>query len=160
MCPVTSGRILTFPTRRPGDLVTTFLFHFSALSVIPFWAAMILFPRAPLTAKLVASPFIVLPAALCYLALAAPHASELVRIFAAPSPESLASVMASPWAASMFWAYAGAFDLFVGRWIHLDAREQQIRHAFVAPILFVCVLFGPLAFTLYAIVRAMHARRR
>jgi hypothetical protein len=138
-----------------------FLFHFSALSVLPFWAAMILFPRARWTEKLVASPFIGLPAALCYLALAAPHAPELVKMFAPspPSPESLAVVMGQPWAASMFWAYAGAFDLFVGRWIHLDARERGLPHAVVGPILLVCVFFGPLAFVLYAIARAVHVKR-
>jgi Domain of unknown function (DUF4281) len=135
------------------------LFHASALSVLPFWAAMILFPRARLTARLVASPWIALPAALCYLALAAPHARELAGVFASPSPESLAVVMGQPWAASMFWAYAGAFDLFVGRWIHLDAAERGIHRAFVGPILFICVFFGPLAFVLYAAVRALPARR-
>jgi len=132
------------------------LFHFSAISVLPFWVAMIFFPRARLTAKLVASPWIVLPAALCYIALAVPHARELAVVFASPSPESLASVMAEPWAASMFWAYAGAFDLFVGRWIHLDAHERGISHAFVAPCLGVCVFFGPIGFALYAGVRALH----
>jgi len=135
-----------------------FLFHFSALSVLPFWAAMIVFPNAARTARLVASPFIGLPAALCYLALAAPHAAELAGIFALPSPEKLAGVMGQPWAASMYWAYAGAFDLFVGRWIHFDARERNIPHALVAPILFVCIFFGPLAFTIYAVTR--WARRR
>jgi hypothetical protein len=134
------------------------LFHFSAISVLPFWAAMIFFPRARLTAKLVATPWIALPAALCYVALAVPHARELVGVFGGPSPESLASVMAKPWAASMFWAYAGAFDLFVGRWIHFDAQERGIRHAFIAPILSVCILFGPIGFVLYAVVRAFHAR--
>jgi hypothetical protein len=134
------------------------LFHFSALSVLPFWVAMIFFPRARLTAKLVASPWIVLPAALCYTALALPHARELVGVFASPSPESLAAVTGQPWAASMFWAYAGAFDLFVGRWIHLDARERGIRHALVAAVLGVCVFFGPIGFALYALVRALHPR--
>jgi hypothetical protein len=132
------------------------LFYFSAISVLPFWTAMIAFPRAPLTEKLVASPWIVLPAAFCYVAFAAPHAGELLGVFSSPSPESLASVMAQPWAASMFWAYAGAFDLFVGRWIYLDATERRIRHAFVAGPLAVCVLFGPVGFLLYAGVRALH----
>lgn len=130
-----------------------FLFHLSALSVLPFWAAMIVFPRADRTARLVRSPFIGLPAALCYLALAAPHTVELLGIFASPSPEGLAAVMGQPWAASMFWAYAGSFDLFVGRWIHLDAGERGLSRAVVTPILVVCVLFGPLAFTLYALYR-------
>jgi len=136
------------------------LFHFSALSVLPFWAAMIFFPHARLTARLVASPWIVLPAALCYLALVAPHARELVAVFAAPSPESLASVMGQPWAASMYWAYAGAFDLFVGRWIHLDAKERGIHRLLVTPALVVCIFFGPLGFALYALVRLFPARKK
>ncbi|MGQ0507893.1 MAG: ABA4-like family protein [Myxococcaceae bacterium] len=134
------------------------LFYFSAISVLPFWAAMILFPRARLTAKLVASPWIILPAVFCYLALAAPHSRELLGVFWLPSPESLAPVMAQPWAASMFWAYAGAFDLFVGRWIYLDATERGIPHTFVAGPLAVCVLFGPVGFLLYAGVRVLHRR--
>jgi hypothetical protein len=101
-----------------------FLFHFSALSVLPFWVAMIVFLRARPTSRLVSTPWIVLPAALCYVALAAPHARDLFSVFASPSPESRAVAMGQPWAASMFWAYAGAFDLFVGRWIHLDATVR------------------------------------
>jgi hypothetical protein len=136
-----------------------FFFHFSALSVLPFWAGMILFPRSAWTARLVSSPFIGLPAALCYLALAGPHAAELVRIFGSPSPESLAGVMGQPWAASMFWAYAGAFDLFVGRWIHLDALGRSIPRWLVTPILFVTVFFGPLGFVLYGLCRLLTAGR-
>ena len=135
-----------------------FLFHVSAVSVLPFWAAMILFPRSARTAKMVASPFIGLPAALCYLALAAPHAVELMGIFAAPSPQGLAAVMGQPWAASMFWAYAGSFDLFVGRWIHLDAEERGLSRAVVTPLLVTCVFFGPLALTLYGLYRVTRRR--
>jgi hypothetical protein len=137
-----------------------FFFHFSALSVLPFWAAMIVFPRSSRTARLIASPFIGLPAALCYLALGGPHVAELMGVFAAPSPETLAGVMAKPWAASMFWAYAGAFDLFVGRWIHLDALERGIGRAIVTPILIVTVFFGPLGFALYALYSLVRAVRR
>ncbi len=135
------------------------LFYLSALSVLPFWAAMIFFPRARVTAKLVASPWIPLPAALAYLALAAPHTRELLGVFASPSPEALAEVMRAPWAASMYWAYAGAFDLFVGRWIHLDAQERGVRHALVAPILGISVFFGPLGYALYGVVRLFYGKR-
>lgn len=136
------------------------LFHLSAGSVLPFWVAMILFPGATLTKTLVRSPWIILPPVLCYVAFGAPHAGELLAVFARPSPESLATVMAKPWAASMFWAYAGAFDLFVGRWIFLDAVERGIRHRWVAPALVVAVFFGPVGFLIYALVRVAHAPAR
>ncbi len=93
--------------------------------------------------------WIILPPVACYLLLGMPNVSQLVAVFGQPSPESLAVVMAEPWAASMFWAYAGAFDLFVGRWMFLDARERGMGPLWVSPVLFVTIFFGPLGFLLY-----------
>ncbi|MSQ83352.1 MAG: DUF4281 domain-containing protein [Myxococcales bacterium] len=132
-----------------------FLFHFSALSVLPFWAAMILFPRSSWTDRLVATPWIILPATLCYLAAALPNLPEIMSIFQDPSPRSLAVVQGQAWAATMNWAYAGAFDLFVGRWMFLDARTSAISHWLVAPVLCISILLGPLGFTLYGVAKAV-----
>ncbi len=74
-------------------------------------------------------------------------------LFYKPNPEAVAAAMGQIWGASLFWAYAGAFDLFVGRWMFLDAHERSISFWLVSPIMFVCILFGPLAFALYAILR-------
>lgn len=145
--------------RRPGATpLTDFFFHFSAAVVLPFWAAMIVFPGAGWTDKLVRSPLIILPPIVCYLYFALPHLPELAAVFVNASPETLAVALAEPWAAGMFWAYAGAFDLFVGRWMYLDARERGISHLFVAPALIVAIFLGPVGFTLYALVRALHRR--
>ncbi len=126
------------------------LFHGSALAVLPFWFAMIVFPRAERTLRMVASPWIILPPVVCYLLLAAPNVPQLVGAFGDANPEGLARLMGAPWAASLFWAYAGAFDLFVGRWIFLDARERGIHPVWVSPVLFTAIFFGPLGFLLYA----------
>lgn len=130
-----------------------FLFYFSAISVLPFWFMMIIFPQSELTARVVRSPWICLPAAACYLILGLPHIPELLMIFASPSPDSLAMVMSKPWAASMFWAYAGAFDLFVGRWIYFDSREQAANPLLLSLILFICIFSGPVAFIFYWCVK-------
>ena len=139
------------------EMPMTFLFHFSAMIVLPFWLAMIVAPSAKWTVRLMRSPWIILPPVGCYLVFAFPNLPELIGAFRDPSPESLAAMMAEPWAASLFWAYAGAFDLFVGRWIYLDAREREIHHAFVAPPLIVTIFFGPIGFALYGLVRAGQA---
>ena len=133
----------------------------AAVTVMVFiqWLPMIFFPRAAITHRLIRTPWIIVPPALCYLAFAAPHMPELLSVFADPSPVTLAAVMAKPWAASMFWAYAGAFDLFVGRWMYLDSRERDLHPLWVSPALFVAILFGPLGFLMYAVVRALHAGR-
>ena len=136
------------------------LFHGSAIAVLPFWLAMILFPRAAWTRRMVATPWIIVPPVACYVLLGMPHVSQLVAVFGQASPESLAAVMGEPWAASMFWAYAGAFDLFVGRWMFLDARERGIGPLWVSPVLFVTIFFGPLGFLLYGGVCLVRVRKR
>ena len=136
-----------------------FLFHFSAISVLPFWALMILMPKSELTSRVVRSPWIILPPTLCYLAFLIPNLPAALASFESPSPQSLAEMMAQPWAASLFWAYAGAFDLFVGRWIFFDAHDRAISAVYVSPILFVCIFFGPLGFILYTLARTATASR-
>ncbi len=127
----------------------TTLFHFSAAVVLPFWAAMIFFPRASVTERMVRSPWIILPPVACYLAFWLPNLGALIAGFGEPSPESVAELMSQPWAASLFWTYAGAFDLFVGRWMFFDARKRGINPWWVSPSLFVAIFFGPVGFTLY-----------
>jgi hypothetical protein len=60
----------------------TFLFHFSAMIVLPFWLAMIVVPSAKLTSRLVGSPWIILPPVVCYLAFVAPPL--IVTLFFGP----------------------------------------------------------------------------
>lgn len=134
----------------------TFLFHFSAAVVLPFWGAMILFPKSERTEWMVRSPWIILPPVACYLAFILPNLGEALAAFGDPSPETLALMMAKPWAASLFWAYAGAFDLFVGRWMFFDARERGLNPWAVSPVLFLAIFFGPFAFALYAALVAAH----
>jgi hypothetical protein len=130
-----------------------FFFHFSAIIVLPFWALMIFLPKWPMTEKIIASPWIIVPPAFCYAGLLLPNLSiDLLSFFQGPSPESLASIMARPWAASLFWAYAGAFDLFVGRWIFFDYKKRGLNHLFIAPILVVAIIFGPIAFLFYGLI--------
>jgi len=126
-----------------------FAFHFSAYSVLPFWAMMIFFPHSSKTKSIVKIPWIILPATICYLVVLLPNISSAMSIFYGPSPELANKVLSEPWGGSLFWIYAGAFDLFVGRWIYLDALSKKISSWFVSPILFICILFGPLGFFLY-----------
>ena len=132
----------------------SFLFHFSAISVLPFWALMIFLPNHSFTKAIISSPWIIIPPVICYTLLLIPNLSkEIILMFKGISPKKLALVMSRPWAASLFWAYAGAFDLFIGRWIFFDAQSTGISHFIVAPILVVSIFFGPIGFLLYAIVQ-------
>ncbi len=137
--------------------MSDFFFHFSAAVVLPFWIAMIAFPRAQWTERMVRSPWIIAPPIVCYMYFGLPHIGALFAVFAGPTPELLAEVMGQPWAASMFWAYAGAFDLFVGRWMFFDARDRGINPWLVSPALFVAIFVGPVGFAMYGLVVAGHS---
>lgn len=133
--------------------MTNTLFHLSALFVLPFWFLMIFMPHYRLTHKALRSPWIILPPVICYVLLLSLNTEiRMLELFLRPSPEYLATIMKEPWASAIFWAYAGAFDLFVGRWIYLDSKERDIRHRLIAPILLVCIFFGPVAFLMYGIL--------
>lgn len=114
---------------------------------------MIFFPYWEWTQKIISSPWIILPAVLCYCGLLFSNLNkEDIKVFKNASPKSLAKIMQKPWAASLFWAYAGAFDLFIGRWIFLSSQENNISHLYIAPILFISIFFGPVGFLLFGIV--------
>jgi hypothetical protein len=58
------------------------------------------------------------------------------------------------------WVHYLAFDLFIGCWEVLDARDRGINHWLVVPCLFLTFMFGPVGLLLYFGVRLAHARRR
>ena len=143
-----------------SDLIN-FLFHFSAVCVLPFWALMIFFPNLLITQRLIKSPWIILPPIFCYAVLLIPNLSlDHLVFFKATSPETLASILNAPWAAGVFWAYAGAFDLFVGRWMFLDSRDKKIKHRYMVLPLAVSIFFGPLGFLIYGALRLALSKQR
>ena len=52
------------------------------------------------------------------------------------------------------WVHYLAFDLFIGCWEVIDARERGINHLFVIPCLFLTFMFGPVGLLLYFVLRA------
>ena len=135
-------------------MMIEFVFYFSAAAVLPFWFAMIVFPTSKVTERMVRSPWIgVASPVACYLLLVLSNTDKLVLT---SSPEAITDFLSQPWAATLFWAYAGAFDLFVGRWIYWDARERGISPWWVSPALFVAIILGPVGFAMYGTVVAVH----
>jgi len=129
-------------------------FELSNLAVLPFWALMILAPRAGLTARVVASPWIALPPLAVYAWAILPALSQVLPIVARPELESVASLLGEPLGALAGWAHFLAFDLFVGRFIVLDARERTLPWFVLSPILLATLLLGPLGLLAYLIARS------
>lgn len=58
------------------------------------------------------------------------------------------------------WLHYLAFDLFVGAWEVRTARSAGIRHWLVLPCLVLTFLFGPAGLLLFAIIWAVHNKRK
>ncbi len=134
------------------------IFQLSSLLVMPFWALMIFLPHWRWTRRIIASPMIALPAALLYAALFLPGALTLLPALMDPSLAEIATLLGTPAGATIAWVHFLAFDLFVGRWVYLDARRRGMTAWVVSPILFFVLMAGPLGFALYLGARALAGR--
>jgi hypothetical protein len=57
------------------------------------------------------------------------------------------------------WVHYLAFDLFVGCWETMDARERGISHLLVIPCLGLTFMFGPVGLLLYLALRTVRGAR-
>jgi hypothetical protein len=76
-----------------------------------------------------------------------------------PSPVGVALLLGSPVGAAAGWAHFIAFDLFVGRWMYLDARERGIHPLVMAPVLVLTILLAPLGLLVHLVLRAVSGVR-
>jgi hypothetical protein len=130
------------------------LFQLSFYLAAPFWALMIFLPGWSWTRRIAGSPLIIAPVALLYLVIAIPRLGELLPLVTGPTLTGLQDAMADGGAATLVWAHIIAFDLFVGRWIYLRSREAGIHPLVTGPVLVVTILFAPIGFLVFLLIRA------
>jgi hypothetical protein len=135
------------------------IFSLSALLVMPFWLLMIALPGWPWTRRIMASLWVVLPAALLYAALIVPQLGGALPLLVRPSLDGIRALLGTPAGATAAWAHFLAFDLFVGRWVYLDSRERGLSAWLVSPTLLAVLMVGPLGLLLYLAARAVWGRQ-
>ncbi len=129
------------------------LFALSGLLVLPFWFLMIVLPRWRVTTKIIASPFIAAGPILLYAALVLPAIGEILPVVAQPRLDSVSTLLGQPLGTTAGWAHFLAFDLFVGRFIYLDARQRRLSALMISPLLLATLLLGPLGLGGYLLLR-------
>jgi hypothetical protein len=134
--------------------MTGTLFTLTFAVAAPFWALMILLPRWSWTARIVASPLIVLPVLVIYAMLVLPALGDVLPVVTSPTLDGVRDLLGSADGAAAAWAHMIAFDLFAGRWAWLDARERKVPALVMAPVLVLTILLGPLGLAGYLAVRA------
>jgi len=135
-----------------------FLFASSSWPVLPFWLLMLLWPRAPLTARVIGSPWIVAGPIALYTALALPRLAGLLPAVAHPQLATIVGLLGTPAGATLAWAHFLALDLFAGRWIFLDARARGLGRWVTAPVLLLTLLLAPLGLGVYLLGTALAPR--
>ena len=133
--------------------MTATLFDASFLLVAPFWLLMIALPAWRVTRRVIASPWIAAPAAALYLALVLPGLPGVLGAVSSPSLEAIAPMLGTPEGATVAWVHFLAFDLFVGRWVYLDARARGITPWLTSPLLFLTLMLGPAGLLGHLLVR-------
>src|SRR5712691_8541031 len=150
------GSVHIAPQLNAGVNMST-IFRLSSLLVLPFWGLMILLPRWRWTTRILRSRFVIAALAALYTALALPRLAEIWPGVSRPTLDGVAALLGSPAGATIAWIHFLAFDLFVGRWIYLDSQERGISSWIISPLLFLTLMFGPLGFLSYLIVRTGYA---
>ena len=98
------------------------------------------------------------PPLLVYALAVLPALSEVLPAVASPTLAGVAGLLGTPLGAAAGWAHFIGFDLFVGRWMYLDARERGVHALVMAPLLVLTILLGPLGMLAYLVVRAVRQR--
>jgi len=140
------------PLVRPLPSMST-VFALSFLLVAPFWLLMIVAPTWRWTERVVDSHLIAVPAAALYVLLVAPQAVDVATTLLSPTLGELTTILSGDVGATVAWVHFLAFDLFVGRWIYLDARDRGVRPLVVSLVLFATLMFGPAGFLAYSVAR-------
>jgi len=135
------------------------LFSLSSLLVMPFWLLLIFLPRWRVTERVMAGPWLAVPAALLYAVLVLPRFGEVFTAVSNPTLTGITTLLGEPAGATIAWVHFLAFDLFVARWVYLDGRSRHISAWFISPILLVVLMLGPVGFLLYLVVQTAVTRQ-
>ena len=135
------------------------LFSLTFLCAVPFWALMIFAPNWRTTARIMASPYVVVPPALIYAAVVAAHFPAVWAAVSSPQLGPLAEFLGTPEGTTIAWAHFIAWDLFIGRWIYRRSRELDVHPVLMAPILLLTILMSPIGLLVFLPIRAVRTRQ-
>ncbi len=124
-------------------------FQIVNLLALPFWLLMLLAPTWRVTVWVMGSYIAPAVFAAIYVVMIIPGLIDVLPMLVNPKLDAVAALLGDRRAAVIAWVHFLAFDLFVGRWEYLDARERGLTHWLLAPCLFLTLMLGPLGLLCY-----------
>ena len=121
---------------------------------MPFWFLMIFLPRWKVTKTIIASPYIIVPAAFLYAALVIPNIGNTFMSLLNPNLEGISKLLGSSSGATIGWVHFLAFDLFVGRYAYLEGQKRNLNPILMGLVLFSILMYGPLGALIFLATNA------
>jgi hypothetical protein len=87
------------------------------------------------------------------------HLPELWATMSRPNLDTLSAFLSTSTGAAAIWAQLIAWDLFIGRWMHLESRSLRIHPLVMAPVCALTILLSLFGFSTFLGVRSV-ARSR
>ncbi len=131
------------------------LFDLAFALAVPSWLLMVVLPGWSWTHRIISSPWIAAPPLLVYVALLVPQFATFAAPVVGADLPGLTAVLGTAPGAAAIWAHAVGFDLLVGRWMFLDARERGVHPLVMAPVLVLTILLSPLGLLSYLLLRSL-----
>jgi len=131
------------------------VFSIANFTALAAWLLMAVLPRQRWVTRIVGASVALLFAAAYAAIIAARWAGRSGGFSSLPA---VAALFADPWLLLAGWIHYLAFDLLVGRWETLDARDRGIPHLAVVPCLALTFMFGPAGWLLYIAVRTAYSQ--
>lgn len=136
------------------------IFTLTFVAVAPIWLLLLIGPWWRPALRIVTEPWVYAPLAIVYLVLVAGVLADFVATFSAPDLASVQEFVTADRGTTIVWAHLLVFDVFVGRWIVLDAVDRGVPHLAVLPCLLLTLAAGPVGLLVYLVVRTIVARVR
>ncbi|MDX2232727.1 MAG: ABA4-like family protein [Leptolyngbyaceae cyanobacterium bins.349] len=129
----------------------SYLFDFSNVFVLPFWALMIFLPNLSITKRVMSSdfPFVVLAGLYLYLFISS-ITPENAAALANPKLSDIAHFFADERAAATGWTHFLVLDLFVGRWVYWEGQRTGL---WTIHSIALCLFAGPLGLLSHLLTR-------
>jgi len=140
---------------------TELLFNIFNTSILLPWALLLFFPKWKGTQKMIEWKLPVLIIGFAYLVIL------LTDFFMGTgggpidflSLAGVKALFARDEVMLIGWIHYLAFDLFVGMWESVDAQKNGISHLLLVPCLIITLLYGPVGFVLYWVLRQWYTSK-
>lgn len=138
-------------------MTTETLFTIFNTGVLLPWLLLLVAPKWAFTQQMIQTKWPIIILAIAYLSLL------VIDFFTATnnsidftSFDSIRAAFAREEVMLIGWIHYLAFDLFVGMWELKDGQTRQIPHYWMAPCLIFTLMYGPVGFLLYFILKQFY----